>query len=49
MQLKPDKALHECFNRAQELMKRLREAGERISETIFVFMALVLDGLQERF
>ena len=46
MQLKPEEALHECFIRAQELMTRLSDAGERISETIFVM--LVLNGLPER-
>ena len=47
MRLKPDEALHEYFIRAQELMTRLSDAGERISETIF--MALVLNGLPEKF
>ena len=47
MRLKPDEALHEYFIRAQELMTRLSDAGERISETIF--MALVLNGFPERF
>ena len=34
MRLKPDEALQEYFIRAQELMTRLSDAGERISETI---------------
>ena len=45
MQLKPDEALHEHFITAQELMTRLSDAGERISETIF----MVLNGRPERF
>ena len=47
MRLKPDEALHKYFIRAQELMTRMSNAGERISETIF--MAFVLNGLPERF
>ena len=47
MQLKPDEALHEYFIRAQELMRRLTDAGEHVSET--TFMVLVLNGLPERF
>ena len=39
--------LSEDFFQAQELMSRLTEAGEKISETLF--NALVVNGLQEKY
>ena len=47
MQLKADKALHEHLIRAQELMTRLSDAGEKLSEAIFI--ALVLKDFPDRF
>ena len=35
LQLREDEKLHEYFIRSQELMSRLSEAGEKISETLF--------------
>ena len=35
LQLGEDEKLHEYFIRSQELLSRLSEAGEKISETLF--------------
>ena len=45
--LQLDEKLSEYFIRAQELMSRLTEAGEKISETLF--NALVVNGLPEKY
>ncbi|CAB3994020.1 Retrovirus-related Pol poly from transposon TNT 1-94 [Paramuricea clavata] len=45
--LNENEKLSEYFIRAQELMSRLTEAGEKISETLF--NALVINGLPEKY
>ena len=47
LQLDENEKLSEYFIRAQELMSRLTEAGENISETLF--NALVINGLPEKY
>ena len=47
LQLNEKGKLSEYFIRAQELMSRLTEAGEKISETLF--NALVINGLPEKY
>ena len=47
LQLNENEKLSEYFIRAQELMSRLTEAGENISETLF--NALVINGLPEKY
>ena len=47
LQLDKNEKLSEYFIRAQELMSRLTEAGENISETLF--NALVINGLPEKY
>ena len=47
LQLDKNGKLSEYFIRAQELMSRLTEAGEKISETLL--NALVVNGLPERY
>ena len=47
LQLGEDEKLHEYFIRSQELMSRLTEAGEKMSETLF--NALVINGLPEKY
>ena len=47
LQLSENEKLSEYFIRAQELMSRLTEAGEKISETLF--NALVINGLPEKY
>jgi hypothetical protein len=47
LQLNENEKLSEYFIRAQELMSRLTEAGEKISETLF--NALVINGLPEKY
>ncbi|XP_046863339.1 uncharacterized protein LOC124457093 [Xenia sp. Carnegie-2017] len=47
LQLGESENLSEYFIRSQELMSRLTEAGENISETLF--NALVINGLPEKF
>ena len=47
LQLDENEKLSEYFIRAQELMSRLTEAGEKMSETLF--NALVVNGLPERY
>ena len=44
MQVEDDEDLDSFFIRGQELLKRLQEAGEAVSETLF--NALVLNGLR---
>ena len=46
LQLREDKAIHQYFIRAQELVTRLHHAGEELSETLF--NAMVLNGLPQR-
>ena len=47
LQLDENEKLSEYFIRAQELMSRLTEAGENISETLF--KSLVIHGLPEKY
>ena len=47
LQLGEEEKLHEYFIRAQELMSRLSDAGEKISETLF--NALVINSLPEKY
>ncbi len=47
LQLGEEEKLHEYFIRSQELMSRLSEAGEQVSETLF--NALVINGLPEKY
>ena len=47
LQLGEEEKLHEYFIRSQELMSRLIEAGENMTETLF--NALVINGLPERY
>ena len=47
LQLGEEEKLHEYFIRSQELMSRLTEAGEHMTETLF--NALVINGLPERY
>ncbi len=47
LQLDENEKLSEYFIRAQKLMSRLTEAGEKISETLF--NALVVNGLPEKY
>ena len=47
LQLREDEKLHEYFIRSQELMSRLSEAGEKISETLF--NALISNGLPDKY
>ena len=47
LKLDENEKLSEYFIRAQELMSRLTEAGENISETLF--NALVINGLPEKY
>ena len=46
LQLEDDEDFNSFFIRGQELLKRLQEAGEAVSETLF--NTLVLDGLPMR-
>ena len=48
LQLDENEKLSEYFIRVQELMSRLTEAGEKISETLFNAL-LVVDGLPEKY
>ena len=47
LQLGEEEKLHEYFIRSQELISRLTEAGENMTETLF--NALVINGLPERY
>ena len=47
LQFGEEEKLHEYFIRSQELMSRLTEAGENMTETLF--NALVINGLPERY
>ena len=47
LQLGEDEKLHEYFIRAQELMSRLSDAGEQITETLF--NALIINGLPGKY
>ncbi len=47
LQLGEEEKLHEYFIRSQELMSRLSEAGEQVSETLF--NALVINGLPGKY
>ena len=47
LKLENDEDLDSFFIRRQELLKRLQDAGEAVSETLF--NALVLNGLQMRY
>jgi hypothetical protein len=47
LQLGEEEKLHEYFIHAQELMSRLSDAGEKISETLF--NALVINSLPEKY
>ena len=47
LQLGEEEKLYEYFIRFQELMSRLTEAGEKMSETLF--NALVINGLPEKY
>ena len=47
LQLGEDEKLHEYFIRSQELMSRLSEVGEKISETLF--NALIINGLPDKY
>ena len=47
LQLGEDEKLHEYFTRAQELMSRLSDAGEQITETLF--NALIFNGLPGKY
>ena len=47
LQLGEDEKLHEYFIRSQELMSRLSEAGEKISETLC--NALIINGLPDKY
>ena len=47
LQLGEEEKLHEYFIRSQELMSRLTEAGENMTETLF--NALAINGLPERY
>ena len=46
-QLEEEEKLHEYFIRSEELMSRLTEAGENMTETLF--NTLVINGLPERY
>ena len=46
-QLGEEEKLHEYFIRSQQLMSRLTEAGENMTEILF--NALVINGLPERY
>ena len=47
LQLDENEKLSEYFIRAQELMFRLTEAGEKVSETLF--KPLVVNGIPENY
>ena len=47
LQLGEEEKLHEYFIRSQELMSRLTEAGDNMTETFF--NTLVINGLPERY
>lgn len=47
LEMKPDEPLDEYCIKCQQLVNRLKEAGEELSDTLF--NALVINGLPERF
>ena len=49
LQLEDAEDLHSFFIRGQELLTRLQKAGEAVSETLFNWSGLVLNGLPMRY